>query len=228
MSLINRKKRHGGDELADATTSTNLYKKDYEKIEQLRKRTNKRHAEYVRDLVRDALIEDKLATRNDSAETNSSVSIDSLLNQRLEPLTQELQDLKGCMQELALRRGNESVLSLETFDAFIDQINKCLGYIHDRQERTERWAEAAYVLAGQSFNAILAFSDLFQRYVLIPQIAALDPQGDAVRLAQREMDASTTKAASRRKNLERRLKLPKNGKVKFLSEQLPQTKSSAV
>ena len=99
--------------------------------------------------------------------------------------------------------------------------------LHDRQERGERWSEASYVLAGHSFNAIFALLDLFGRYVLVPQLAAMSPQADAVKIAKTETEASSAAAAARRKGLERRLKLPKNGKVKFLSKQLPEPRHDA-
>ena len=151
------------------------------------------------------------------------------------------------MQELALMRTNEPPLPPAAGDvaALIQDMNRCLGLIHDhtddrhadfvriaqllydRQERTERWSEAAYVLAGHSFNAIFALLDLFGRYVLVPQVAAMSPQGDALKIAHAEVEASTASAAAKRKGVERRLKLPKDGKVKFLSNQLPETKRDA-
>jgi len=55
----------------------------------------------------------------------------------------------------------------------------------------------------------------------------MSPQGDAVKTAHAEVEASTAAAAAKRRGVERRLKLPKDGKVKFLSNQLPETKRDA-
>ena len=240
MSLIKRKKRDNV-ELAETTTSANLFKADFEKLEQMRKRANKRPAPFFREFVNRALIQQELSERQSS----TSVAIDGVaIDDRLEPILQELQDIKGCMQELALIRTNEPPSPPAAGDvaALIEDINRCLGLIHDhtddrhadfvriaqllydRQERTERWSEAAYVLAGHSFNAIFALLDLFSRYVLVPQVAAMSPQEDALKTAQEDVEASTAAAAAKRKDVERRLELPKNGKVKFLSNQLPETK----
>ena len=81
--------------------------------------------------------------------------------------------------------------------------------LHDRQERAERWSQGTYVLAGHSFNSMSALLDLFQRYVLVPQLAAMNPQADAVKVAKTEIEASRAAAVTKRKNVERRLDLPK-------------------
>ncbi len=247
MSLIKRKKRDNV-ELAETTTSANLFKADFEKLEQMRKRGSQRPAEFFREFVNRALIQQELSERQSSTSVAiGGVAIDALLKDRLEPILQELQDIKGCMQELALMRPNEPSLPPAAGDvaALIQDMNRCLGLIqdhtddrhadfigiarltYDRQERTERWSEAAYVLAGHSFNAIFALLDLFRRYVLVPQVAAMSPEDDAVKIAHAEVEASTAAAAAKRKGLERKLKLPKDGKVKFLSNQLPETKRDA-
>ncbi len=239
MSLIKRKKRDNV-ELAETTTSANLFKADFEKLEQMRKRGSQRPAEFFREFVNRALIQQELSERQSSTSVAiGGVAIDALLKDRLEPILQELQDIKGCMQELALMRPNEPSLPPAAGDvaALIQDMNRCLGLIqdhtddrhadfigiarltYDRQERTERWSEAAYVLAGHSFNAIFALLDLFRRYVLVPQVAAMSPEDDAVKIAHAEVEASTAAAAAKRKGLERKLKLPKDGKVKFLSNQ---------
>jgi hypothetical protein len=245
MGLIRRKKRDDV-ELAETTTSANLFKADFEKLEQMRKRGNQRPAEFFREFVNRALIQQELSERQSSTSVAiEGVAIDALLKDRLDPILQGLQDIKGCMQELALMRTNDPSSESGQVAALIQDMNRCLGLIHDqtdgrhadfvriaqllydRQERTERWSEAAYVLAGHSFNAIFALLDLFRRYVLVPQVAAMSPQGDAVKIAHAEVEASTAAAAAKRKGVERRLKLPKNGKVKFLSNQLPETKRDA-
>jgi len=247
MSLIKRKKRDNV-KLAETTTSANLFKADFEKLEQMRKRGNQRPAPFFRGFVHQALIQQELSERQSSTSVAiDGVAIDALLKDRLEPILQELQDIKGCMHELALMRTNEPPSPPAAGDvaALIQDMNRCLGLIqdhtddrhadfvriarllYDRQERTERWSEAAYVLAGHSFNAIFALLDLFQRYVLVPQVAAMSPQEDALKIAQEDVEASTAAAAAKRKGLERRLKLPKDGKVKFLSNQLPETKRDA-
>jgi len=247
MSLIKRKKRDNV-ELAETTTSANLFKADFERLEQMRKRGNQRPAPFFRGFVHQALIQQELSERQSSTSVAiDGVAIDALLKDRLEPILQELQDIKGCMHELALMRTNEPSLPPAAGDvaALIQDMNRCLGLIqdhtddrhadfvriarllYDRQERTERWSEAAYVLAGHSFNAIFALLDLFERYVLVPQVAATSPQGDAWKVAHAEVEASTAAAAAKRKGVERKLKLPKDGKVKFLSNQLPETKRDA-
>lgn len=248
MGLIRRKKRTDV-ELAEATTSTNLFKADYEKLEQLRKKANKRPAEFIREFVHQALIKQELVERQSSAVVAiDGVATDALLREHLAPILQELQDVKGCMQELALMRTNDPpspAPAAGEVAALIQDMNRCLGLIHDqtddrhadfvriaqllydRQERTERWSEAAYVLAGHSFNAIFSLLDLFRRYVLVPQVAAMSPEGDAGKIAKAEVEGSTAAAAAKRKGLERRLKLPKNGKVKFLSTQLPEPRHDA-
>lgn len=247
MGLINRKKRDAA-ELAETTTSTNLFKTDFEKLEQLRNRANKRPAEFVREFIHQALIQQELVERQSSATVATDcVAVDTLLSEHLSPILQELQDVKGCMQELALVRMSDPPPSPDEIDvaALIQDTNRCLGLIddhsnarysefvrvakilHDRQERSERWSEAAYVLAGHSFNTMFALLDLFRRYVLVPQLAAMTPQGDAVTMAKTEVEASTTAAAARRKGVERKLRLPKNGKVKFLSTQLPEKSDAA-
>jgi hypothetical protein len=247
MSLIKRKKRDNV-ELAETTTSANLFKADFEKLEQMRKRGTQKPAPFFREFVNRALIQQELSERQSSTSVAiDGVAIDALLKDRLEPILQELQDIKGCMQELALIRTNEPPSPPATGDvaALIEDMNRCLGLIHDhtddrhadfvriaqllhdRQERTERWSEAAYVLAGHSFNAIFALLDLFSRYVLVPQVTAMSPQEDALKIAQEDVEASTAAAAAKRKDVERRLELPNNGKVKFLSNQLPETKRDA-
>jgi len=243
MSLIKRKKRSDSEELAEATSSTNLYKADHDRIEQLRKKANKKQSEFLRDFVRQALIQDGLSSRQSSdVQTANQPALESLLKDGLAPIFQELVDLKGCMQELALMRANETT---SPDPALIQEINRCLVLIDengakrhtdfirnlkivfDRVEQVERWSEAAYVLAGHSFNSTLALLDLFRRFVLIPQLAAMDPQCDAAKESVTEIEASTAAAAAKRKNVERRLKLPNNSKVKFLSNQLPKTKRDA-
>ena len=89
--------------------------------------------------------------------------------------------------------------------------------LNDRQERAERWSQGAYVLAGHSFNAMSAILDLLQRYVVVPQLKAMDPEADALTIVKTETEASCATATAKRKGLERRLKLPKDGKIKFLS-----------
>ena len=243
MSLIKRKKRSDGEELAEATSSTNLYKTDYERIDQLRRKANKKPSEFLRDFVRQALIQNELSSRPSSdIQTSNQPALESLLKDNLAPIFQEMEDLKGCMQELALMRPNQAS---GPDPGLIQDINRCLGLIHsngesrhadfvriaqllyDRMERTERWCEAAYVLAGHSFNTTFALLDVFRRFVLVPQIAAMDPQVDAIQQSSTEVEASTAAASAKRKAVERRLKLPNNGKVKFLSNQLPRTKRDA-
>jgi hypothetical protein len=249
MGLIKRKKRDNV-ELAETTTSTNLFKADFEKLEQMRKRANQKPAPFFRGFVHQALIQQELVERQSPAAVAvDSVAIDALLKEHLAPILQELQDVKGCMQELASMRveppstasGPDAAFALE----HVKETNRCLSEIfyqvedrhsdfvriaqllNDRQERSERWSEAAYVLSGHSFNAIFALLDLFGRYVLVPQLAAMNPQADAVKIAKTETEASSAAAAAKRKGLERRLKLPKNGKVKFLSTQLPEPRHDA-
>jgi hypothetical protein len=249
MGLIKRKKRDDA-ELAESTTSANLFKADYEKLEQIRKRGSKTPAPIFREFVHQALIQQELVERQSPAAVAvDSVTIEALLREHLAPILQELQDVKGCMQELAsmpvepppTSSGPDAGFAVE----HVKETNRCLGEIfhqiedrhsdfvsiaqllHDRQERAERWSEAAYVLAGHSFNAIFGLLDLFGRYVLVPQIAAMSPQADAVKIAKTETEASSAAAAAKRKGLERRLKLPKNGKVKFLSTQLPEPRHDA-
>jgi len=246
MSLINRKKRHDA-ELAEVVSSANLFKGDYAKVEQLRQKHNKKHAEVIRELVNQALIQQELSERHSAdAAGIDHPAIDALLKEGLAPILQELRDVKGCMQELALMRVEPpSTGSGPDAAEHVKETNRCLSEIydqiegrhsgfvriaqllHDRQERAERWSEAAYVLAGHSFNAIFALLDLFGRYVLVPQLAAISPQADAVKIAKTETEASTAAAAAKRKGLERRLKLPRNGKVKFLSTQLPEPRHDA-
>lgn len=241
MSLINRKKRHDA-ELAEATSSTNLFKGDYAKIEQLCQKHNKKPAEVVRELVNQALIQQELSERHsaDAAGIDHHV-IDALLKEQLGPILQELQDVKGCIYELASVPLNDQSSTTssgppaEFIQEHLKETNRWLSDIydhtedrhsdfvriakllHDRQERAERWSQAAYVLAGRSFNSMSALLDLFQRYVLVPQLAAMNPQADAEKIAKTETEASCAAAVTKRKSVERKLRLPKDGKIKFLS-----------
>jgi hypothetical protein len=241
MSLINRKKRHDA-ELAEVVSSANLFKGDYAKVEQLRQKHNKKHAEVVRELVNQALIQQELSERHSADETGiDHPAIDALLKEGLAPILQELQDVKGCMQELAsvpLKDQSSTTMSgplAEFIQEHLKETNRWLSDIsdhtedrhsdfvriakllHDRQERAERWSQAAYVLAGRSFNSMTALLDLFQRYVLVPQLAAMNPQADAVKDAKAETEASCAAAVTKRRSVERKLRLPKDGKIKFLS-----------
>jgi hypothetical protein len=150
------------------------------------------------------------------------------------------------MQELALMHAEErpsngnSGLLAEFVQEQVKQTNRLLSEIfdciegrhssfvrvaqllYDRQERAERWSQAAYVLAGRSFTSMSALLDLFERYVLVPQLAAMNPQADAVKTAKKEIEASCAAAAAKRKKLERRLRVPKDNKISFLSKQPPE------
>lgn len=246
MGLIKRKKRDDV-ELAETTTSANLFKADYEKLEQFRKRTNKRPAEFFREFVHQALIQQELVERQSPAGGSlDSVAIEALLRERLAPILPELQDVKGCMQELALMHAEErpsngnSGLLAEFVQEQVNETNRLLSEIfdciegrhssfvrvaqllYDRQERAERWSQAAYVLAARSFDSMSALLDLFERYVLVPQLVAMNPQADAVKAAKKETEASCAAAAAKRKRLERRLRLPKDSKINFLSKQPPE------
>ncbi len=241
MSLINRKKRHDA-ELAEVVSSANLFKGDYTKVEQLRQKHGKRHAEVVRELVNQALIQQELSDRHSAdAAGIDHPAIDALLKEGLAPILQELQDVKGCMQELASMslRDQPSTATSGPLPEFIQEhlkeTNKWLteiydhtedrhsdfvriaNLLHDRQARAERWSQAAYVLAGRSFNSMTALLDLFQRYVLVPQLAAMNPQEDAVKIAKTETEASCAAAVTKWKSVERKLDLPKDGKIEFLS-----------
>jgi hypothetical protein len=236
MSLINRKKRHDA-ELAEVVSSANLFKGDYAKVEQLRQKHGKRHAEVVRELVNQALIQQELSERHSAdADGIDHPAIDALLKEGLAPILQELRDVKGCMQELALMRVEPpSTDSGPDAAEHVKETNRCLSEIydqiegrhsdfvriaqllHDRQERAERWSQAAYVLAGRSFNSMTALLDLFQRYVLVPQLAAMNPQEDAVKMAKTETEASCAAAVTKWKSVERKLDHPKDGKIEFLS-----------
>lgn len=239
MSLVNRKKRNGA-ELADATRSANLFKGDDAKVEQLCQRLKKSPAEVIRQLVSEALIHRELSTRESEAAVGiNQQAIDGLLSERLRPVLQELHDLKGCMRELGSTTGDQQPSTTPQAHVIAEQLLKELNtrlyaiydqieahhskfievaqILHRRTECAERWSQGAYALNGNTFTWMWAMLDLLQRYVVVPQLNAMDPEADALKIVETEIEASCAVATKKRNRLERRLKVPKDAKVKFLS-----------
>ncbi|MGH9960752.1 MAG: hypothetical protein ACREBC_27140, partial [Pyrinomonadaceae bacterium] len=85
------------------------------------------------------------------------------------------------------------------------------------QDRAERWSQAAYVLNGHTFNWAEMILDLLARYVVIPQVGAMEPGADAALVMKAELEAGRQRARKKRTKLESRLDLPNDGRIKFLS-----------
>lgn len=256
MSLVKRKSSNCGPqpEYADTVTSTKLFKSDQPKFNNLCATLKRSPAEVLRQLVSEALTRRELLSREGSgAEGVSPHLIRSLLANELKPLREEQENLKGCMRELASMVGDLSPVPTATaanrethemVEQVLVQINqalntileeiwairqcemKLLGELNGRQKRAESWTQAAYALSGNSYTYAWTILDLLTRYVVVPQIAAIEPGKDAVLEAEDELRAGRAKARHKRRRLERRLNLPRDGKVKFLGE--PQDKPEAV
>jgi hypothetical protein len=85
------------------------------------------------------------------------------------------------------------------------------------QHRAERWSQAAYVLNGHTFTWACMVLDFLTRYVVIPQVGAMEPDADAALVMKTELEAGLQKARKKRKKLESKLDLPDDGRIKFLS-----------
>jgi hypothetical protein len=247
MSLVNRKKRSGA-ELAEATRSANLFKGDDAKVEELCKRLKKGPSEVIRQLVSEALIQQELGQRerlpNDGVSRREFAEV---LDLNLRPVRQELSDVKGCLRELASMISERQKLGapkietgstdldevLPNIDANIDLIHekikasfdafvalaKSIGEKQDRaEERAHAWHKTTYALIANIFSWNWTLMDWLKRYVVIPQIAVMEPTENVIPAVEAELKAATSEATKRRTAIQRKLKLPKDEKVEFLSE----------
>jgi hypothetical protein len=247
MSLVNRKKRNGA-ELADATRSANLFKGDDAKVEQLCQRLKKSPAEVIRQLVSEALIQQELGSRELEADEGvNRRDLAAVLDEHLRPVRQELGDVKGCMREVASMIGDLQNLRapqaydepasfreimpnidqnldlihkkiVASFDSFVG-LTKLIGQRQDRAEaRAQAWHQATYALIANIFSWNWTIVDWIKRYVVIPHVALMEPRENVAIAVDAEVKAATSEARKRRSNIQRRLKLPKDEKVEFLSD----------
>lgn len=246
MGLVKRKNRNGGSQpqYADSTTSTKLFKNDQAKFEQLCQRQRKGPAEVLRQLVNEALTRQEMLSRDEPGDQGISRRlIEDVITERLSSVHHEMKDLKGCLQELASMitdlpsarvpaTGQETEAMVErvlvdinentlAFSNHIDGHNKeflrLLREMSVVQDRAERWSHAAYVLNGHTFSWACMILDFLARYVVIPQVGAMEPDEDAALVMKTELEAGLQKARKKRKKLEGRLDLPDDGRIKFLS-----------
>jgi len=246
MGLVKRKNGLGGAHplYAESTTSTKLFKSDQAKFEQLCQRQQKGPAEVLRQIVNEALTRQEMLSRDehDTPGINRRL-IEDVVEAQISPLRQETQDLKGCLQELASMirdlpgtavppTGEETRVMIENL---LVDINKTLVAFstgidgHNReftrlvkemsgvQDRAEHWSQASYVLNGHIFSWAFIILDLLGRYVVIPQLAAMEPEADAALVLKDELEMGLQDARKKRKRLESKLDLPSDGRVKFLS-----------
>jgi hypothetical protein len=247
MSLVNRKKRSGA-ELADTTRSANLFKGDDVKVEDLCRRLKKGPSEVIRQLVSEALIQQQIGQRESASNNGvSRRELAEVLDENLRPVRQELGDVKGCLRELASMIGdlkglnapkvedgssdlNEVLPNIDanitlihekikaSFDAFV-ALAKLIGQKQDRaEERAHAWHKTTYALIANIFSWNWTVMDWLKRYVVIPQVALMEPREKVILAVEAEVKASTSEATKRRTAIQRRLKLPKDEKVEFLSE----------
>src|SRR5258707_15397539 len=104
MGLVRRKNSAGGSQpqYADSTTSTKLLKSDQAKFEQLCERLQQSPAEVLRQIVNEALNHKEMLSRDkQDSEGISQRQIEDLMAEQINPLRQEMQDLKGCLKEIA-------------------------------------------------------------------------------------------------------------------------------
>jgi hypothetical protein len=246
MGLVKRKNGLGGSQpqYAESTTSTKLFKSDQAKFEQLCQRQRKGPAEVLRQIVNEALTRKEILSRDEQdSEGISRRLIDDTMAEQLNPLRQEIGDLKGYLQEIAsMIRGLPSTpppASGEKTEAMVERvlldINQSIITFSDRiegdhkqfielvrlmslaQERAERWSQAAYALNGHTFSWTSTILDLLARFVVIPQVAAMEPDEDAALTMKAEVEACRQEARKKRKQLESKLDLPNDGRIKFLS-----------
>jgi hypothetical protein len=246
MGLVKRKNSSGGTQpqYADSTTSTKLLKSDQPKFEQFCQRLRQSPAEVLRQIVNEALIRKEMISRDEQdSEGISQRRIENLMTEQLNPLRQEMQDLKGCLREIAAMMqdlpGTPVPASEEETKAMIERvlidINQNIIAFSNQieadhkasievvkgmslgQERAERWSQAAYVLNGHTFSWAEMILDLLARYVVIPQVGAMEPGADAALVMKGELEAGRQRARKKRTNIESRLDLPNDGRIKFLS-----------
>jgi hypothetical protein len=246
MSLVNRKKRSGA-ELADAARSAQLFKGDDAKVEQLCQKLKKGPAEVVRQLVSEALIQQEIGSRElEPGDGLSRRDLADELDEQLRPFRQELADVKGCLRELASMIGdlqnlraprvegdpvslNEVLPNIDQnldlidqkivagFDAFLG-LTKLIGERQNRADaRAQAWHQATYALIANIFSWNWTLVDWFKRYVVTPHVALMEPAENVAIAVEDEVKATSLEARKRRSNIERRLKLPKDEKVEFLS-----------
>jgi hypothetical protein len=246
MSLVNRKKRSGA-ELADAARSAQLFKGDDAKVEQLCQKLKKGPAEVVRQLVSEALIQQEIGSREpETGDGLSRRDLADELDEQLRPFRQELADVKGCLRELASMIGdlqnlrapgveedpaslNEVLPNIDQnldlihqkivagFDAFVG-LTKLIGERQNRADaRAQAWHQATYALIANIFSWNWTLVDWIKRYVVTPHVALMEPTENVAFAVEDEVKATSLEARKRRSNIERRLKLPKDEKVEFLS-----------
>src|SRR6266545_6527369 len=246
MGLVKRKNSSGGTQpqYADSTTSTKLLKSDQPKFEQLCQRLRQSPAEVLRQIVNEALTRKEMLSRDEQdSEGISQRRIENLMTEQLNPVRQEMQDLKGCLREIAAMMQDLPSTPVATSEeetkamiervlidinqniiAFSNQIDgghkqfiELVKGMSLAQDRAERWSQAAYVLNGHTFSWAEVILDLLARFVVIPQVGAMEPGADAALVMKAELEAGRQRARKKRTKLESRLDLPNDGRIKFLS-----------
>lgn len=242
MGLVKRKNNSGGTQpqYADSTTSTKLFKSDQAKFDQLCLRQQKSPAEVLRQIVSEALTRQEMLARDEqNSEGVSRRLIEDLMADQLRPFRQDMQDLKGCLKEIAsMVQASPSTPAPEAEEEMTAMVERVLIAINENltglyqnqsdflkvlksssvvQDRTERWSQAAYALNGHTFIWTPMILDLLIRYVVIPQLKVMEPDADAELVVKEELDAGRQKASKQRARLEKKLDIPNDGRVKFLS-----------
>ncbi|MBC8028528.1 MAG: hypothetical protein H7Z16_00285 [Pyrinomonadaceae bacterium] len=244
MGLVKRKNGLGGSQpqYAESTTSTKLFKSDQAKFEQLCQRQRKVPAEVLRQIVNEALTRQEMLSRDEQhGDGISRRLIEDSVAEQLKPVRQEVQDLKGCLREIAsmirdLPSTPVSAARVEPnvgVEEILVEVNRHLDvfsthiHAHDKeltrlvkgmavvQDRAERWGQAAYVLNGHIFSWVYMILDLLGRYVVVPQVGAMEPDADAALLLKDELEAGLQEARKKRKRFESKLDLPDDGRIKF-------------
>jgi hypothetical protein len=246
MGLVKRKKSNSL-EYALATRSTKLHKSDDLKFIQLCEGLKKSPAEVLRQLVSEALIHQEVRGRDSEADNGVNRRVfDDVLHEHLQPVRQELGDVKGCLRELASMFSdlqnlpaakpaeepalNEALTNIDqnltsiyeqiaaSFASFVETA-RSIERKQDRAEaRGQAWAHATYALTGNIFAWNWTILDWLKRYVVIPQIAVMDPQANATLVVEAEIKSIASQARKKRDRIQRRLELPKDEKVEFLSD----------
>jgi hypothetical protein len=244
MALVKRRREGAAQpELAEGVTSTKLWKGDQEKFSRLCATHKKSPAEMLRLLVNEALTRRELHAQEAGAgEGVSRRLLQDVLSEQLRPLSGEVERLNLYLKEVAAMIADLPVAPapppavsehavvanlLGQLNAQLDEFDRIVRFgielssiIKRQNERAESLSQAAYVLGGHTFTWAWTILDLLTRYVAVPQIIAAEPESDAAqaqKIVAAEINLLRDRAFTKRRRLERRLNLPKDEKINYLS-----------
>ena len=100
-----------------------------------------------------------------------------------------------------------------------ENVAKLLERKQERADaRAQAWHQATYALIANIFSWNWTIVDWLKRYVVIPQVALIEPGENVALAVDAEIKTAASEARQKRSNIQRRLKLPKDEKVEFLSD----------